>query len=88
MRVHGPERVTGAGQATAGAVGEESLLTVVTLQPGVARHAGALACALVTIVWVQNPFAATAAVAKVLWRETHRQEMEKSSYFPPSSLKH
>lgn len=66
MRVHGPERITGAGQATAGAVGEESLLAVVTLQPGVARHARALTGGLVTIIWVQNPFAATAAVAKRL----------------------
>lgn len=84
MRVHGPEGITGAGQATAGAVGEESLLTVVTLQPGVARHAGTLACGLVTIIWVQDPFAAAGAVAKLLCRETHRQEMEKTPFF----LKH
>lgn len=80
VRVHGPERITGAGQATAGAVGEESLLAVVTLQPGVANQAGTLARALVTIIWVHDPFAAAAAVATLLWQGDKTQEMKNTPF--------
>lgn len=67
--VHRAVGVTGAGQAAAGAVGEVSLLAILALQAGVARHTRALAGLLIALVWVQNPLAAAAAVAKALWVE-------------------
>lgn len=64
--VHCSEGVAGAGQAAAGAVGQVSLLAVLTLQTGIARHARTLAGARVTLVRVQNPLAAAAAVTEAL----------------------
>ena len=65
--VHCTEGVAGAGQAAMGAVGEESLLTVVTLQTGVARLTRTLTGAGVALLRIQNPLTAAAAVTHALW---------------------
>ena len=59
--VHSAEGITAAGEAAGGTVGEVALLTVLTLQARVPRHAGTLASALVPVVWVQHPFATAGA---------------------------
>ncbi len=75
--VHCTEGVTGTRQAAAGAVGEVSLLAVLTLQTDVARQTLTLTSVLITIIRIHNPLAATAAVTKALWRDKrgrHRKE--------------
>lgn len=68
--VNGAEGVASAGHAARGAVGEVPLLTVLTLQPGVAWQAGALARPLIAVFRIQHTL--TAAVTPQLCRDTHK----------------
>lgn len=80
--VHCTKRVAGTGQADVGAVGEVSLLTVLTLQPGVTHQTRTLTGALITVVHIQYPLAVTAAVTMALWvdeRERGDKKMEKTA---------
>lgn len=65
--MHRSKRVAGAGQTATGPVGEESILTVLTLEASVTSQAGALTSALITFIWVQDALSAAAAVTSVVW---------------------
>lgn len=65
--MHRAKRVAGTGQTAAGTVGEEALLTVLTLEAGVASQAGALTSGLVTFLRVQDALSTAAAVAADVW---------------------
>lgn len=67
--VNGSEGVTWTGQTATGAICEEALKAVLTLQAGVSRQTLTLTGGLVTLVGIWNPLVPTAAVTQELWSE-------------------
>lgn len=82
------EGVAGAGQAAAGAVGEVSVLAVVTLQTAVARQTHTLTRTLVALVRVQDPLGTAAAVAHSIWGGGHNKQFQiRMGCYGPVPLK-